>query len=79
MDEGFPEDLRPDRCGVVVSFNEDHSSVVLHLDPERPDALAVAPGAELLQALLTAFDPIFVVCGDERVMVRRSAEDAAAP
>ena len=71
MDETFPEDLRPDLCGVVVSFNEDHDSVVLHVDPERPDALAEPPGSELVQALLGVFDPIFVVCGEDRMMIRR--------
>jgi hypothetical protein len=73
MDASFPEELRPDRSGIVASFNgEDHSSVVLHLDPDRPDALAAAPGAELLGALLTTFDPVFIVCGAERMAVRRS-------
>jgi hypothetical protein len=72
MDESFPEDLRPDRCGIVAAFNgDDHGSVVLHLDPDRPDALAHPPGAELLEAVLTAFDPVFVVCGDDRTMIRR--------
>jgi hypothetical protein len=75
MDESFPEDLRPDLSGIVASFNgEDHESVVLHLDPERPDVLAEAPGSELLQALLTAFDPVFIVCGEDRTMVRRKVE-----
>lgn len=71
MDDSFPDDLRPDLCGVVASFNESHDSAVVHVDPARPDALAQSPGAELLEALLGGFDPVFVVCGDERVMVRR--------
>lgn len=79
MDPAFPEDLRPDRCGVVAYFNgDDHDSVVLHLDPERPDALAAGPGAELLQALLAAFDPIFVVCGEDRMMVSRQPSEAGS-
>ncbi|MDA8230601.1 MAG: metallophosphoesterase family protein [Magnetospirillum sp.] len=70
MDETFPEDLRPDRCGIVVSFNENHDSVVVHIDPERPDALAESPGSDLLEALLGTFDPVFVVCGQDRMMIR---------
>ncbi len=70
MDDSFPEDLRPDRCGIVVSFNEDHDSAVIHVDPDRADALAEPPGSELLEALLTAFDPVFVVCGEDRMMIR---------
>jgi uncharacterized protein len=70
MDENFPDDLRPDLCGLVVSFNEDHDSVVIHVDPDRPDALAEPPGAAMLEALLGTFDPVFVVCGEDRMMIR---------
>ena len=76
LDESFPEELRPDLIGVVVSFNEDHDSAVVHVDPERPDALAHSPGAELLDALLNGFDPVFVVCADQKVMVRRSPQES---
>ena len=71
MDDSFPEDMRPDLCGVVVSWNEDHDSVVLHLDPERPDALSESPGADWLGVLLRVYDPVFVVCGEDRMMIRR--------
>ncbi len=71
MDESFPEDLRPDLCGVVVSWNEDHDSVVIHLDPDRPDALALPPGEDWLPALMGTYNPIFVVCGDQKIMVRQ--------
>lgn len=71
MDDQFPEDLRPDRCGVVVSWNEDHDSVVLHLDPDRPDALVDSPGADWLAVLLQVYDPVFVVCGEDKMMIRR--------
>ena len=70
LDQNSPEDLRPDLCGIVVSFNEDHDSVVVHVDPDRPDALSDSPGAELMEALLGRFDPVFVVCGEDRMMVR---------
>jgi uncharacterized protein len=71
MDDGFPEDLRPDRSGVVAYWNgADHENVVLHVDPERPDSLAHAPGSELLEALLRSYDRVFVICGEERVMLR---------
>lgn len=74
MDETFPEDLRPDRCGIVAAFNgDDHESVVLHLDPDRPDALAEPPGSELLAALLTRFDPVCIVCGEDRMTISRQA------
>ena len=71
------EEWRPDRCGIVVSFNGDErDSVLVHLEPERPDALAESPGAELLAALADAFERIIIVCGEERMMVSR--RDAAA-
>jgi hypothetical protein len=72
LDEAFSDDLRPDRCGVVAWWNgADHESVVLHVDPDRPDALARVPGSELLRAVMAGFERVYVVCGDERVMLRR--------
>lgn len=71
LDDGLPDDMRPDLCGAVASFNDDEGSVVLHVDPDRPDALAVTPGDQWIPALLKAYERVYVVCGDERVMVRR--------
>ena len=70
MDEQFPEDMRPDRCGVVVYFNDD-DGVVLFVDPDRPDALAEPPGQDWLSALLNAYERLYVVCGSDRFMIRR--------
>jgi hypothetical protein len=75
MESGFPEDLRPDLCGFVVAFNEGQEGVVVHVDPDRPDALTTPSGEDMMQALLAGFDPIFVVCGTERMMIRRSATE----
>ncbi len=72
MEPGFPDEFRPDLCSFVVAFNEGHESAVIHVDPERPDALSTPVGEEMLQALLGGFDPVFVVCGEERMMIRRS-------
>jgi hypothetical protein len=73
MDPDFPEELRPDRCGVVAYFNgEDHQGVILHLDPDRPDALASPPGSELLRALLNSFDPVYVIRGEDRFQVTKT-------
>lgn len=77
MNEDFPDDLRPDLCGIVASFNEDPTSVVLHVDPERPDALAEEPGSSLLEALMGSFDPVFVVCGEDRMMIRQDGSTEA--
>lgn len=74
MDDSLPEDMRPDLCGVVVSFNEDHDSAVVHVDPDRPDALSEEVGSLWIEALLTAFDPLFVVCGEDRMMIRRGPD-----
>lgn len=80
MDDGFPEAFRPDRCGIVMSFNgDDHESVLLTVDPDRPDALVTPEGAALLRAVSGKFDPVFVVCGDERVMLRRKEAPDTAP
>ena len=72
MDAGFPEEMRPDRSGLVVSWNgANHESAIVQVDPERPGALEEPLGAQLLQALLRRFDPVFVVRGEERIMLRR--------
>lgn len=75
MDPSFPDDMRPDRCGVVVSFNDDHSSVVVHVDPDRPDALAEEPGLLWLEPLLAAFAPVCVVSGEHKMMLRRQWDE----
>ena len=70
MDERFPDALRPDRCGVVAWWNgADHESAVLHVDPDRPDALVQPEGAALLEAMRGAFAHVFIICGEERVML----------
>lgn len=80
MDESFPDEFRPDRSGVVAAFNGGATNeAVLHLDPARPDALAEPTGSELLAAVLAAFDRVFVVCGETRVMLGGTpAEEGAA-
>lgn len=71
MDEDFPDDLRPDRCGLVVSFDDDEDSVVVMVDPDRPDAWQDQPGEEWIGPLLNAYARLYVVCGPERFMLRR--------
>ncbi|WP_207481311.1 hypothetical protein [Arenibaculum pallidiluteum] len=73
METAFPDDLRPDRCGVVVAFNDDPDSVVLHVDPDRPEAWRTEPGSHLVPALLRVYERLFIVCGDDRTMVTRAS------
>lgn len=74
LEPQMPEELRPDLCGVVVSFNEEHTSVVIHVDPDRPDALAEEPGSWWMEPLLNAYDPVCLVCGDDKMVVRRETQ-----
>lgn len=74
MDEGFPEELRPDRCGVVIAFNDDSDSVVLHVDPDRPGAWMEEPAVDLLPALFKVYSRVFVVCGESRAMLEKPME-----
>ncbi len=74
LDAGFPDDLRPDRCGVVVAFNDDDASVVMHVDPDDPEAYAREPATDWLQPLLNAYARVIVVCGEDRFMIERRAE-----
>jgi hypothetical protein len=73
IDGGFPEELRPDRCGIVIAFNEDPDSVVLHVDPDRPDALLDEPAAGLVPILLRHYRQVCIACGDERAVIERDA------
>jgi hypothetical protein len=79
LDDGFPDELRPDRCGVVIAFNDDPDSVVLHVDPARPGALAEEPAAALVPVLLRHYRQVCIACGDERAMIERdpAADDSA--
>ena len=72
MEDGFPDELRPDRSGVVIAF-EDSDSVVLHVDPERPDALTRPAAEGLLPVLLRHYRRVAVACGAERAVIERAA------
>lgn len=69
IEEGVPDDLRPDRCGLAVSFDDDADSVVVMVDPDRPDAWRTPPGSEWIGPLRNAYARVFVVCGAERFML----------
>ncbi|WP_142850150.1 hypothetical protein [Telmatospirillum sp. J64-1] len=71
MEENFPEDMRPDLCGIVVSFNDDKDSVVLHVDPDRPEALGEEAGEAWVEALLKSYRRLYIVCGEDRMMLDR--------
>jgi hypothetical protein len=72
IDGNFPDELRPDRCGVVIAFNEDRDSVVLHVDPDRPDAWQREPAAGLVPVLLRHFRRVCIACGDDRAVIEQS-------
>ena len=74
MEEGFPDELRPDRSGVVIAFNEEPDGVVLHVDPERPDALARPPAADLVPALLKHYRRVCIACGEDRAVIERAPD-----
>jgi hypothetical protein len=70
MDAGFPDDMRPDRTGIVIMLH-DENSAVLHVDPARPDAQRQPAAQEWIDGLLRVYERVFIVCGPERAMVKR--------
>ena len=48
---------------------EGGGDVALHVDPDRPDALAAGPAADLVPTLLRHFPRVLVACGDTHVVV----------
>lgn len=61
-----PDELRPDRSKVVMNASKDHKSIVLHVDPSRPDAWR----APIFRFVLDRMETSFVVCGDQRIMIK---------
>jgi uncharacterized protein len=74
LDEGFPDELRPDRCGVVIAFDAAPDAVVLHVDPDRPDALAAGPAEGVVPVLLDHYRRVAIVCGEERAVIERAPD-----
>ncbi len=62
--------LRPDRCKVVMDLTTDGKSLVLHVDPSRPDAWRDEPVRSLVKRAL-AKSPVYVACGSSRKMIAR--------
>jgi hypothetical protein len=73
MEEGFPDELRPDRSGIVIAFDEGPDAVVLHVDPDRPDALTRPAAEGLAPVLLRHYRRVAVACGAERAVIERAA------
>lgn len=71
MDEGFPDDFRPDRIGALASFNDTPDSVVLHVDPARRNVLRKPEVRALVDALLKSYAKVFVVNGKDSALVQR--------
>jgi hypothetical protein len=73
MEEGFPDELRPDRSGVVIALDGEADTVVLHVDPDRPDALTRPAAEGLVPVLLRHYRRVAVACGEERAVIERAA------
>lgn len=72
MDDGFPDEFRPDRIGALASLNDTPDSCVLHVDPARPRALSRPETTALIDALHKVYARVFVVSGAEKALLRRS-------
>jgi hypothetical protein len=71
MSEDFPEEMRPDRCHALVSFNDTPDSVVLHVDPAYPRTLQSRPVRQMIDALLKVYERVFVLNGKDSAMMKR--------
>lgn len=61
-----PDELRPDRSKVIMNASADQNSMVLHVDPSRPDAWR----SDIFKFVLDRMEVSFVVCGTERHLIR---------
>lgn len=68
--QGFgTDDMRPDKSKVVMTVTTDSKNLVLHVDPSRPDAFREAGFERVTKNLLADGRKIFVVRGDQRLMI----------
>lgn len=64
------EDMRPDRSKVVMSATRNGESLVLHVDPSRPEAYKAPGFYQAINRLADSGRPVFVTIGDKRKMIR---------
>ncbi len=71
MDDGFPDEFRPDRIGALAAFNDTSDSCVLHVDPAKRRALTSPRVDALIKALLKTYSKVFIVQGKENALIQR--------
>ena len=68
----LPEFLNPDQCGFFVDIANDYSRIVLHVDPDRPDAWEKGAGGQWVENMRRKTE-IVIVRGDRRTLLTRAA------
>lgn len=65
----LPAELRPDRCRVVMTVRTDGAGLLLHVDPDRPDAHRRGAVAALVERVIRRSEVVIVACGERRSMI----------
>jgi hypothetical protein len=63
------EEMRPDKSKVVMASTSDAKSLVLHVDPARPDAYRTPAFDRLIDVMIEGGGRVFIVTGDKRTMI----------
>jgi hypothetical protein len=68
--QGYGDDnMRPDKSKVVMGMTSDGKSLVLYVDPSRPEAFREPAIDKTIDKLIANGMKVFVVCGDKRRMI----------
>lgn len=74
----LPVSLRPDRCHVIIDVRTDSRGLVLHVDPETPEAINRPVVGWFVGSLLRQGQDVIIACGDKRRMLVSDVKGEAA-
>lgn len=69
QESAYPDELRPDKCKVVITCTTDGKHPVLWVDPNYPDAWKKEPIAAYIRAAHKCGIDVIIACNDKRKLV----------
>lgn len=66
----LPDELRPDKCSVVLGATVDGQKIVAYVPKDRPDAFRNGAMSRYLKHMSANGIEIIVVCGNKRTLIK---------